>query len=195
MKLIPFYRIGLLLSLTLLCACNQKTPAPAAKIAGPASPGARAGTGATDGYAEYVNARFGFSLRYPDSLLKGQGEADNGDGQSFESKDGGARLAAWGSNNVLDKTIKSEFADALKDDKKSSRKVTLKIQKDNWFVISGLNGDNIFYRKQFLLKDQWVVFDFTYPAAQRAQWDPVVAAVAKSFNPAALPDVADRAPH
>ena len=47
-------------------------------------------------WKEYVNVRFQYSICYPDSQLKTQPEAENGDGRAFLG-DGGAKLLVYGS--------------------------------------------------------------------------------------------------
>ncbi len=176
MNLTRFLSAILIPACVLLAACGQKpvpAPAPAGKIAVP------------DEYASYGNGRFSFSIDYPAKLLTPQGEAGNGDGQTFLSSDGNTKLAVWGMNNAIDPfdTIKTHFAKAIKDDKKAKRQITLKVQKENWYVLSGFEGEAIFYRKVYLVDDQFLTMDFTYPKAQREQWDAVATRLEKSFKP------------
>ena len=55
-------------------------------------------------YKTYSNARFGYVINYPTDILIPQGEADNGDGQKFISKEKGVIALVYGSNNALDET-------------------------------------------------------------------------------------------
>lgn len=48
---------------------------------------------------QYENARFGYTLSYPD-LYDSSFESDSGDGVSFESADGRYGLLIWASNNL-----------------------------------------------------------------------------------------------
>jgi len=56
------------------------------------------------GFATYANARYGYSIAYPDDLLTPGKEADDGDGLAFSAKTGGARVAVWGRYNATDDT-------------------------------------------------------------------------------------------
>ena len=44
------------------------------------------------GWTDYRNERFGFSLRYPGDLFQPEKASEAGDGQVFISRDGAARL-------------------------------------------------------------------------------------------------------
>ncbi len=96
----------------------------------------------------YVNARFGFELCFPAGSLVGQGESENGDGQRFLSPDGQIELLAWGGHNALDQTLAQAFAEAKAA---SGLKATYTACKHDWFVVSGIAGQNILYRKTWLL--------------------------------------------
>src|SRR5437588_5064694 len=58
-------------------------------------------------YRTYTNARFGYSISYPASVLVPQGESDNGDGQIFRSRDGHAEMRVFGRYNVQNETLHS----------------------------------------------------------------------------------------
>jgi hypothetical protein len=51
-------------------------------------------------YKTYVNARFGYSIDYPD-IFDSQKEPDNGDGIEFSGRGGEVTLTIWGGHNVL----------------------------------------------------------------------------------------------
>ncbi|OBU88223.1 hypothetical protein [Chromobacterium subtsugae] len=135
-------------------------------------------------YLNYANVRFPFSIPYPKGLLIPGEEPDNGDGLAFTSPDGQTVMTASGINNANDDTLQSEYRDDLKRPSESGqpRKVAFKTIKKDWFVISGTEGDKIFYQKTYLVDDQFMTFDIRYPASQRAKWDPIVAHISKQFK-------------
>ncbi len=139
-------------------------------------------------YETYQNSRYEFMIEFPSQLLIPKGESDNGDGQTFISRDQTAKLIAFGRVNLdfesnRPYTIKTAYAKALQSLKiEGKRQLTLKVQKDNWYVISGFEGNNIFYCKTYCLKDKLITFEITYPAAQREQWDTAVNRLSKSFK-------------
>src|SRR5437763_1722717 len=93
-------------------------------------------------YSTYSNARFSYSISYPADLLLPQGEADNGDGQRFTSRDKRAEMIVYG-GYALDRSLRDLYNEELRggdDDHSHSKKtVTYKVLRDNWFVVSGYN--------------------------------------------------------
>ncbi len=132
----------------------------------------------------YHNARFGYRLSYPASLIP-QGEPDNGDGQRFISPNAETKLLVYGSNNVLDETIAARFTQEQRGSTEGNRGrvVTYAKRKANGYVVSGYEKRNIFYRKCYLVDDHFVTFEITYPKAERAVWDSVITRIGKEFQP------------
>lgn len=96
---------------------------------------------------EYCNGLFHYCIEYP-ADFKGQGEANNGDGQTFVSADG-ARILAFGKLAIDadgEETIQSSFKIVS-----SSLEITTKVVKPSWYIVSGkdLQG-NIVYRKTIM---------------------------------------------
>lgn len=143
-------------------------------------------------YETYQNSRYEFMIEFPRKLLIPRGESDNGDGQIFISRDQTAKLVAFGKVNLdfevnRPYTIKTAYAKELQSFKnQGKRQVTLKVQKENWYVLSGFEGKNIFYCKTYCLKDTIITFEITYPAAQRELWDTTINRLSKSFTPMQL---------
>ena len=131
----------------------------------------------------YHNGRFNYSISYPAEILLPQGEAENGDGQKFISKDGKVELIVYGSNNALDQTLKDTYQKALSGSADSKdRKVTYKKLGDHWFVVSGIEQGKIFYQKTYLKDDAFKTFEITYDQAQKASFDKITEAISKSFK-------------
>jgi hypothetical protein len=134
-----------------------------------------AGVGQRAVYKTYTNARYGYSISYPSNLLVPQGEADNGDGQAFRSKDGGAELRVYGSQNLGD-----GLAGAYKE-AQAGKSVTYKTMKGNWFVVSGRDGGKIFYQKTMFKGDVFKTFIIEYDESQKSTYDAVTTRIARSF--------------
>ena len=167
----------LAIALVAIGALFWKSQQPAHKAAPPAE-------AARIHYINYANVRFPFTIPYPKGLLIPGEESDNGDGLAFTSPDGQTVMTASGINNANDDTLQSEYRDELKGASKSGqpRHVTFKAIKKNWFVVSGTEGDKVFYQKTYLSDDQFMSFRIHYPASQRAKWDPIVAHISKQFK-------------
>lgn len=136
-------------------------------------------------YIKYSNARFCFSMVYPNCFTKGE-EPQNGDGCAFTLKYG-ISFSVWGSYNDKDiygEDIKDYYR---KDDDRT--KATYHIQKDNWYVISGhLNNDKVFYKKVVWMKDYtdrgtYVTFNLSFPQKFKKVLDNFINYEAKHFNP------------
>jgi hypothetical protein len=56
------------------------------------------------------------------------------------------------------------------------------VLRSGWFVVSGKNDGNIFYRKTILEKGQFITFRAVYPEAAKAAYAGVVEAVNKCLK-------------
>jgi hypothetical protein len=128
------------------------------------------------GYKTYSNARFGYSVSYPAAILVPQGEADNGDGQIFRSKDGHAEMRVFGRYNVQNETLRSAFNAA-----QEGKSVTYKLLRGNFYVVSGHEGGKIFYEKTLLKGDTFKTFMIEYDEADASTYDAITARIARSF--------------
>jgi len=88
-------------------------------------------TGKAHVWDTYVHARFAYSVCYPGDVLLPQGEADNGDGQKFITKDGKAEARVYGSyfaSNGEDQSLKKTYLDEIQSVQKNGFTVTYKLQ-------------------------------------------------------------------
>jgi hypothetical protein len=131
----------------------------------------------------YLNARFGYSICYPADLLVPQGEAENGDGQKFLSKDSRAQMLVYGSNNALNQTVASSYSDELKAEAKAGFNITYKLLKPDYFVLSGSGSGKIFYERVVLVGDVFKTFRMEYPEDTKALFDPITSTMSGCFNP------------
>lgn len=135
-------------------------------------------------YRLYHNARFDYSVSYPLDILIPQGEADNGDGQRFLSKDGRAEMLVYGSNNALKQTLQQAFAEASASRAKDhpGRVVSYKVMRQDWFAISGTENGRIFYQKTFLKNGVFKTLGIEYDESQKAIYDSITTVISKSFK-------------
>jgi hypothetical protein len=127
-------------------------------------------------YKTYTNARYNYSISYPSNLLVPQGEADNGDGQAFRSRDGSAEMRVYGSQN-MGGGLEEAYAEA-----QAGKNVTYKTFTRNWFVVSGYNNGKIFYQKTMFKDNVLKTFTIEYDEAQKSTYNAVTTRIARSFN-------------
>ena len=135
-------------------------------------------------YSTYSNARFAYSIEYPDDLLTpSKIEDGSNSGEIFHSKDKEVEMRVWGEYNALYRTWQQLYNADLKY---FGNKPTYTVFKDNWYVISGMKNGKIFYQKTLRrrLKEIDVLYTFTieYPKTEGAKFDPAVQRIAKSFK-------------
>lgn len=135
-------------------------------------------------YKTYNNKRFEYSISYPKDILYPQGEAPNGDGQKFLSKEEDALLLVYGSHNIYDQTIKERYEENLQtnSEENQTKVITYRLLKENWFVISGYVSGKIFYQKTILNNDQFKTFYIEYPETKKKYYDPIVKRLSTSFK-------------
>ncbi len=128
------------------------------------------------GFALIDDAATGIRIGAPLKLLekreKGAGLA------SLTSKDGAVGLYLKATNGDLAALYKLLSADA------GARKVTYKVLKPGvFFVTSGEEGEAKFYRRYAAQGDKLRGFAFLYPKTRAKALDPVMIAIANSFDP------------
>jgi hypothetical protein len=135
-----------------------------------------------DTWLAYHNDRYGTTIDYPD-LFKAQPPPDANDGRTFKSADG-AQFVVFAEYNALDFNL-ATYRDFIVKDIDPGEVITYRSSGDNWFVISGTKGTDIFYERHMLTHGAQMTegFVMTYPALLKATYDPIVARMAKSFRP------------
>ncbi len=91
---------------------------------------------------------------------------------------------ASASYNTLDFNV-AGYRDFILKNLEAGAVVTYQARGDDWFVISGTKGADIFYERYMLSHKAELTesFGMSYPAALKATYDPIVARMAKSFRP------------
>lgn len=130
-------------------------------------------------YTSYQNPRFEFSVLYPSNLLTMQPPSANGDGRIFLSADGETEMRAYGQHNALFKTLEDVYKEEYSTE---GREITYKTIAKTWFVVSGYEGDKVFYQKQILRNDVFLILTIEYPKSRKKVFDPITAKIAASFK-------------
>ena len=133
---------------------------------------------AEDGWKDYVNARFGFKISYPSTLIA-SADPTNGGGREFHTKDKEFRLAT-SAHFLHDDTLNSMWQKELN---LLGAGITYKRKDKNWFVVSGVNEGVEFYYRVDVKDGNFASFQITYPHAKGKQYDPWVEKIAKTFVP------------
>ncbi|HZP19905.1 MAG TPA: hypothetical protein VFB16_06800 [Bauldia sp.] len=138
-----------------------------------------AGAAEAAGWRTYVNERFGATADVPADWQPGEPPA-NGDGLEFRSPDGKATIAVYGSFNSLG--TKEEMN--IYASPNEGETITYQKRGKTWVVVSGIAGDRIFYRRTMLsCQGQiWNGVAIEYPAAEKKEYDALVAHVAGSLR-------------
>jgi hypothetical protein len=138
---------------------------------------------------EYCNDRFSFCMNYPATVV-GQGEAGNGDGQRFLSKDKQTEVATYGM--LVLEEVNDDFNEQFKQ-AGEGLKVTYKVVKPDWFILSGTDKKgNIVYRKTVMKKIAYMgeekaettvlqTLMITYPPSQQSVYGSYCGVIAKSL--------------
>lgn len=132
----------------------------------------------------YVNGKYSYQVDYNPSLLVAKGESDAGDGQVFLSPDKKIEVRVWGQFNVLEETLASKLAAALRRDGLEKAGRVYKVLKPGWFVYSGVtrNGTRIVYEKTILSADTFKTIRFEYPATEKTRGDALVKSMVATFR-------------
>jgi hypothetical protein len=128
----------------------------------------------------YTNVRFEYSICYPADLLIPRNEAANSDGRRFTTKD--AQLLVYGRHNVLNETLGEALIDASAMLAGPHGRVTYKVLKRRWFVISGVNERFVFFAKTIASHDQFKAFELTYRRSEATTYSPLVERISSCFT-------------
>lgn len=128
----------------------------------------------TANWSIYANARFGYSICYPSSVLRPQREADNGDGRAFLGSDG-ARLLAFGQWDSEAAGLAAWTTAQAKAYAGRLGKITYRAARADWMVLSGETGTGfVFYIKALKRGGAIANFQLKYPASKTARYQPIV---------------------
>lgn len=105
--------------------------------------------------------------------------AGHGDGQVFKNND--ATLTVFGSNMLLNETLRKEYDAKIKE--RGADSVTYKTYRPTFFVISGKAGGKVYYQKVVKKPNgSYITFIFEYDESKRGVYDKAVAKVAESLK-------------
>jgi hypothetical protein len=136
-------------------------------------------------WSSYANARFGATIDIPPGFVNDVPEPANGDGLTFQSVDGKAKLLVWG-NNLVDTDFNQDVAARLKSDMEDGWNISYAagVAGDGWQVYSGTRQGSLLYAKSISSCNnmQAVHFRIEYPEAQKMVYDSIVPRLGKSLR-------------
>lgn len=133
------------------------------------------------GMRTYVNERFGVAVDYPDILEVRDPPPANGDGQTFWTRDGRARLSVFGFLNA-DRETPRQLMEARRQ---PGTDYSYAQAARGWFVLSGTRRGRISYLRCLIGgKGADVVgcLDLEYPAAEAAAWHTAIGRMSRSLR-------------
>jgi hypothetical protein len=132
---------------------------------------------------EYRNERFGFKLKYPSVIFIPEASPESGDGQTFNSVDGAARIVTYAALND-EKLSLAQYRRTLMTEYNGYDMLDYQPQGKTWFVLSGFRGDRIFYEKiMFSCRNQVVnVLAISFPTAEKRFYEPIVEQLEDAFK-------------
>jgi pimeloyl-ACP methyl ester carboxylesterase len=136
------------------------------------------------GYYRYINPRFKFSFDVPDGYTAGARPVD-GDGRSFTNSTGTATVTGSGVNNLSGgMTPAQDLAELVSSYGSSGDQVTLRYRNGDIVAVSGTTPQGaIFYQRDVVFPLVIYSLVWNYPAADKAQYAPLVDHTVSSFTP------------
>jgi pimeloyl-ACP methyl ester carboxylesterase len=134
------------------------------------------------GYFRYTNPRFKFSFDVPDGYTAGAPPAD-GDGRSFTN--GTGTVTAFGQDySPGEMTPADDLAELVSSYGSSGDQVTLRYRNGGIVAVSGKTPQGaIFYQRDVVFPSVIYSLVWNYPAADNAQYAPLVNHTVSSFTP------------
>jgi len=130
-------------------------------------------------FSRYENRAFGYSIAYPDTLLRMVQPVGENRGMEFASSDGSVRMLVYAVEASTREDLDAQYRAALSN---PDVEVTYRARDQNWYIVSGQEGAEIFYEKSFSEDGVLKTFRIEYPAAEKAYYDAVTAMMSASFG-------------
>ncbi len=133
-------------------------------------------------WGHYDNARFGYAVDVPPDF-NGSGEADNGDGQLFTSKDGTQTLRVYG-GNILEDDFEADVQHAMGYLTGDGWALSYQRATPSWASYSGSKQGFVIYVRSIALCEgtQYATFEYKYPTKAISAADPVVEKLVRSLR-------------
>jgi hypothetical protein len=108
-----------------------------------------------------------------------------GDGATFVSRDGRARLVVFGTANTEGFTP-TEYRSVILREFEGYDEITYGPRGQTWFVLSGFRGDDIYYQKVMFSCGGRIInaLSVTFPRDEKPFYEPIIERLEDNFRPA-----------
>ncbi len=132
---------------------------------------------------EYRNEKYGFSIKVPAEQFVAGTTRNPQIGGLWISRDNQARLLAVAAPNETGGSIKS-YREFVMGNTYANAQFTYTPQRDNWFVLSGFMGDQVFYERiTFACAGRYIYgWQLFYPTRQKSLFDPIVEEIHRNYR-------------
>lgn len=130
-------------------------------------------------YTRYVNDAHGYSIAYPDTILKPGEPIGEHRGLEFTSPAGRIRMLVFAVDATTPEDLNTQYRAALAD---PETVITYRARDDRSYIVSGARGEDVFYEKSISDGETLKTFRMQYPAANKAYFDAVAAIMSASFE-------------
>lgn len=134
-------------------------------------------------WAVYENQRFGYRLAYPGTWFQTGPVSANGDGRAFTSRDGAARVVVFGAHNSEGLSLR-DYRETLLSDYGDYGDLTYSPVGNTWFVLSGYQGDRIYYQKVMFSCGGRIInaLSISFPESEKPAYSPIIEGIEDRFR-------------
>ena len=165
----------------------EPTPSPPlkadarAKVASTSSAGPAVRRAKPAQWTVHENTRFGFALKYPRDVFTTESNEHEINDRLLISGDGRGLLRI---HSRPTPTSITRYRASLVAGRYSGATFDYAPQRDNWFVLSGTLGEEMFYERVTISCDRRSIHGWllTYPVAERSFYDPIVEEIHRSYK-------------
>lgn len=132
----------------------------------------------------FTNEQLGYSITYPKDILILDESTVNSEQQIFKPVEGKAELRIYSDKRVDKSGTPIAFNAAYEQDiaDKSGRQIAHSSLSPNYYVISGLDGDLLYYQKTIFSKGALVTAVLKYPKEERDIFNAMLNPLFNSFK-------------
>jgi hypothetical protein len=142
------------------------------------------GAFAAETWETYRNDRFGYVLSYPSSVFTPQPPSEKGDGATFLSGDGRAKIVVYATVND-ERFTPAQYRSTILKQFAGYNEMDYSPRGKTWFVLSGFRDDVIYYQKVMFSCGERVInaLSITFPRAEKKFYEGLIEVIEDRFKP------------